>query len=287
MMKWIFGLLLLLNMVFFAVMQWGGALTVDANNPPAQAAINADKIKIVGMAAPSIPTPVTPSAPAVAITQPTPVVAPSHAAPATPPVAAPVTPPHATPPPPVVSPPRVATPSPATPPSPIAPPAPVAASVPPPEKLSCMEWGEFSGADLLRADQALVTLRLGSKLKQRIIEYTTGYWVYIPPMKKSSQVKKMLTQLKQLEIEDHFIVQEPGAWKNAISLGVFKTEASAKKYLAKLQAKGLKNANIDEHASKLKFTVFVLNRLESATASQIVALHKNFPDSEIKQIPCY
>jgi hypothetical protein len=53
-----------------------------------------------------------------------------------------------------------------------------------------------------------------------------------------------------------------------------------------LHKQGLKSAKMGERPLKLKFTVFVLNRLDSAASSQIASLRKGFPDSEIKQIPC-
>jgi hypothetical protein len=247
MMKWIFGLLLLVNVVFFAVMQWGHALTVDASNPPAQAELNADKIKIVGLnvAVPAEPASVASSVPEAVI----------------PPVDSVAPPEEVTPEPPVVV-------------------------VPPHPKLICMEWGEFSGADLQRAEKALATMRLGDKLKQRIVEYASGYWVYLSPTRSVEQVKNKIALLKSLDINDYFVVQESGPWKNAISLGVFKTEESAQKYLVNVEALGLRGAKVDERPSKLKFVVFVLNRLESNASSQILALHKEFPESEIKHVPC-
>jgi hypothetical protein len=149
-----------------------------------------------------------------------------------------------------------------------------------------MEWGEFSGTDIQRADKALVAIKLGDKSKQRSVEYTSGYWVYIPPLKTLAQVKKKVAQLKKLEVEDYFVMQEAGPWKSSISLGMFKTEDAAKKYLAKLRERGVKSSKVGERASKLKYTVFSLNRLDSAAASQVVGLRKDFPDSEIKQVPC-
>jgi len=271
-MKWIFGLLLLGNMVFFAVMQWGSALTVDESNPQLQPPLNADKIKIVNILPASAPVPVpasgvlpASSVPAIAAASaPVPVTVP------VPPVTAPLAASAAVASPPLPSPPVITA---------VAPP--VAA----PAKLSCMEWGEFSGADLRRADKALTALKLGAKAKQRIVEYNTGYWVYIVPMKMPF-VKKKIAQLKKLKIEDYFVVKEQGAWKNSISLGVFKSEEAAKKYLAKVRALGVKGAKSGERSSKLKFTVFTLNRLDSAASSQVSALRKDFPDSEIKQISC-
>lgn len=237
--KWILAVLVLVNVIFFAVMHWGGALTVDANNPPVQAALNADKIKLLDMSAPAA------SAPASSVA-------------ATAPALAPV-------------------------------PVPVAQSTPtsPPNgKLNCMEWGEFSGADLLRAEKALAPLKLGNRQKQRLIEYANGYWVYIAPMKTHAQVEQKIAQLKARGVADYFVIQEAGPWQYAISLGVFKTEDAAKKFLGKLQAQGVKSASLGERASKLKYTVFVLSHLEGAASSQIAALHKDFPESELKLVPC-
>jgi hypothetical protein len=261
MMKWIFALLLLGNMVFFAVMQWGGALTVDESNPQLQAALNADKIKIVNLLPSSAPVPASAVLPASSV----PAIA-AASAPVSVTVPAPV----------------VAAPAALPPPLPV---PPVIAAVAPPAKLSCMEWGEFSGADLRRADKALAAIKLGDKAKPRIVEYNSAYWVYIVPMKMTF-VKKKIAQLKKLKIQDYFVVKEPGDWKNSISLGVFKSEEAAKKYLAKVRALGVKGAKTGERASKLKFTVLVLNRLDSAASSQVSALRKDFPDTEIKQISC-
>lgn len=282
--KWIFGLLLLGNVVFFALMQWGSALTVDADNPPTQGALNADKIKIVNMSAFLASTSVLPVASAVV----------AASAPVAVPKAESAVAVVAKTPPPAPLMPKVEASAPAatkaTPPPPVAakviPAAPVIAKAEVPAKLLCMEWGEFSGTDLSRADIALATMKLGDRLKSRTVEYTSGYWVYIAPMKTHEQIKQKAALLKKLAIEDYFVVQETGPWKNAISLGVFKSAEAAKKYLLKLHKRGLTSAKMGARAVKLKFTVFVLNRLDSAASSQLAVLHKDFPDSEIRQIPC-
>lgn len=235
MMKWIFGLLLLVNLLFFAVMRWGSALTVDASSPPVQAALNAEKIKLL-----------SPDA----------VSSPASAIPAAMPVA-----------------------------QPAMPASPVSLTVLS-GKLSCMEWGEFSAADLSRAEKALEPLKLGTRLKQRQVEYTNVYWVYFAPMKTHAQVEQKIAQLKAHGIGDYFVMQEAGPLHNAISLGVFKTEEAAKKYLAKLRGQGVKTAVVGERSSKLKFTVLVLNDLESEQSSKVSEMHKGFPDSELKSVTC-
>lgn len=153
-------------------------------------------------------------------------------------------------------------------------------------KLLCMEWGEFSGEGLLQAQAGLDTLQMGGKLSQRINEHASGFWVFMPPLKTPAAIKRKIEQLNKLGVKDHFVVQEEGEWLNAISLGVFKSEAAAQKYLDSIQTLGVRSAKVGERMSKLKFAVFVLKGVDAATAGKISALKQEFPDSELKVIAC-
>lgn len=150
----------------------------------------------------------------------------------------------------------------------------------------CMEWSDFSGTDLKRANEALAGVQLGSKLSQRAIEYNIGYWVYIPPLKDKASINQKLVQLKARGIEEYFVVQEEGEWKHAISLGVFKSEDAAQKFLESLQSRDIHSAKIGERASKLKATVFVFNGLDAPITDKLTTLQKDFPGSELKKVEC-
>ena len=230
-MKWMLWILVLANVIFFAVMQWGGALLSTGTASPTQPLINADKIKILPasevMSAPVILSALVPPA--------EPLLVPSHVQ---------------------------------------------AASA-----AACFEWSEFSGADLVRANAMLSALNLGNKLAQRQVEYTSGFWAYIPPASTRAARDKKIAQLNARGV-DHFIVQESGKWHDAISLGVFKTADAAHKFLDSLSAKGVKTARVGERMSKLKFTVFVLKDLEAAENEKIKSLQNQFPGSQFKAAPC-
>lgn len=151
---------------------------------------------------------------------------------------------------------------------------------------ACLEWGEFSGSDLTRASAVLATLNLGDKLTQRHIEYTSGYWAYIPPVKTRAEVDRKIAALKKYGITDYFIVQEPGKWHNAISLGVFKTDEAAHKFVESIRAKGIKTALTGERMSKLKFTIFQMKNLDATTIQKMAALQKEFVGSEVSAVEC-
>lgn len=151
---------------------------------------------------------------------------------------------------------------------------------------ACMEWGEFSGNDLARATQALAALKLGDRLAQHQSEHKDGYWVYLPPQSSRADVDKKIAELKALGIRDYFVVQDSKEWLNAISLGIFKTEDAARKFLGNIKAKGAHSAVMGERSSNLKFTVFDLKNLDPGLTDKISALQKQFAESELKVVPC-
>lgn len=150
----------------------------------------------------------------------------------------------------------------------------------------CMEWGEFSGAALTRANKLLSGMNLGNKLSQRQIEHANGYWVYIGPLPDKTTVTQKLAQLKARGVEDYFVVQDDPAWNNTISLGVFKTEDAARNFLVELQGKGVKTAQVGEKSGKPKSTVFVFTSVDRTSANRLAAMQKEFGDSLLKNVPC-
>ena len=235
-MKALFWILLLGNVIFFAVMRWGGLLAADEQAVQAQPPLHEEKISLLA----------------------TPQGKPAAVLPASAPAAAPAS-------------------------APAEAPVPVAAR----QDAACMEWGEFSGADLARAMAALSALQLGDKLGQRQVEYAIGYWVYIPPLKDKAAVNRKIAQLKARGIGEYFVVTDAGPWLNAISLGVFKTQEAARHFLDDLQrTKGVRSAQVGERASQLKATVFVLKGLDAKAAADLAALQKDFAGSELKEVPC-
>lgn len=81
-------------------------------------------------------------------------------------------------------------------------------------------------------------------------------------------------------------MQEKGKWHDAISLGIFKTEELAQKFLADLKSKGVKGAVMGERQTRLKFTVFVLNNPDAATLSRLADWQKGYTGIEMKAVGC-
>ena len=133
------------------------------------------------------------------------------------------------------------------PPSPPKPVALIKAEPPPspPVALKCLEWGSFTLTDASRAEKTLEPLALGPRLAQRRTEETAGWWVFIPSQKVANPRQAALrkaAELRNLGVDDYFIVQEEGQHRWALSLGVFRTEDAARARLAVLRAQGVRTA---------------------------------------------
>ncbi|HSD60894.1 MAG TPA: SPOR domain-containing protein [Burkholderiales bacterium] len=164
-------------------------------------------------------------------------------------------------------------------------PMPAEASAP---AAACLEWGPFGASEVAAAEAAIGKLQLGERLQVRQLEVedNSGYWVYIPPLSSRQEAEQKIAELKNLGINDYFLVQGEGKWKNAISLGIFRTEEAAKVHLTMLMRKGVGSATSGKRERPMKFSVFAVREPDEALAAQLLGLKQSFPGSELKATAC-
>lgn len=163
--------------------------------------------------------------------------------------------------------------------------APAAAPAAPPPT-ACVEWGVFGGADVARADGALAALALPAEAVQRRVIDIDGYWVHMPAFKTKAEVDRKLGELKALGVIDFFVVQDAGPWRNAVSLGLFKSEDAAAAELERLRKLGVRSAVITRREKFLKQVSYFVREPSAATIARITELQRDFPTAEIKAVSC-
>lgn len=157
--------------------------------------------------------------------------------------------------------------------------APAAAAV-------CMEWGAFAGAAVARADAAVEELALPAAQVTRVVMEASGYWVYIPPLKSKGDVDKTGRALKGLGVTDYSVVQDQTQWRNAISLGIFRTDEAAQAFLASLKKKGVTDAVAEKRDNFLKQVVYYVREPSEATVAKLAVIRTTLPASEVRAVPC-
>ena len=163
--------------------------------------------------------------------------------------------------------------------------APAPASLPP-VPAACVEWGLFSGPDVARADAALAALALPAGATQRRVTEIDGYWVHMAPLKTRGEVDRKIGELKALGVTEFFVVQDPGPWRNAVSLGLFKNEDAARTELERLRAMGVRSALITRREKLLRQVAFFVREPGATTIARLTELQRDFPASEIKAGSC-
>ena len=147
----------------------------------------------------------------------------------------------------------------------------------------CLEWGALAAADAARAEQALEPLALGAKLSQRKQEEIAGFWVYVPPLASRQSAVQKAGEFKRLGVDDYFLVSDDSKWRNAISLGIFKTEEAAKARLAALRAKGVKSATVGTRETQPGKTFFQVRDVSAAVMAKLNELKQGFAGTEVRE----
>jgi hypothetical protein len=151
---------------------------------------------------------------------------------------------------------------------------------------ACLEWGVFSGPDIARMEAAVAKLDLDQAPAKRALANASGYWVYIPPLKTRAAVERKTGELKELGVNQFFVVDEAGQWRNAISLGIFKSAQAADAYLAALQKQGVHSAIVERRDNFLKQMKLVVREPSGDTIAKLAQAKREFPDTEIRAAAC-
>ncbi len=174
----------------------------------------------------------------------------------------------------------------APPPKPLPPPAvsTTAAVVPAPEV--CAQWGSFSASEADKAKADLDGLALGDRLRQTEVSVSVDYWVYLPPQKGKAEMDRKISELKARGVLDYVPIVEAGRWRYAISLGLFRSEEGARKFLSAMREKGVRSAQLGQRGQKISQVAFLVRNPTEKQSAQLSALAAGYPGTELQPVDC-
>lgn len=155
-----------------------------------------------------------------------------------------------------------------------------------PAVVACLEWGVLGRDDAERAQARLRGDGLGAKTTARTTEQASSFWVYLPPAPNREETNRRIEALKARGFSDYFVVQDPGRWRNALSLGLFRSAESAEKFLEEVRGKGFDIAELAERGPKETAVTLVIRDPTDAEAARVAAVRADFPGTELKATPC-
>jgi hypothetical protein len=151
--------------------------------------------------------------------------------------------------------------------------------------VACMEWGSFPVADAPRYEKALEPLSLGERLAQRRTEELAGWWVYIPSQRNRQAALRKANELRNLGIDQFFIVQEDGEHRWALSLGVFRSEEAAQAHLAALRTRGVRTARVGARETMVPKVWLQVKSVDAPLAARLKEIASQVEGSELRNCP--
>jgi hypothetical protein len=127
---------------------------------------------------------------------------------------------------------------------------------------------------------------LGSRVNAVEVQTIAGWWVYIPPLKTKAEVDRATADLREKGVHDYFPVENGAEMRNAVSLGIFKSEEAAGNYLQALRDKGVSTAQVGRREHRVTQTAFLVRAPDPAISARMAELTARFPGSELKAKDC-
>jgi hypothetical protein len=160
--------------------------------------------------------------------------------------------------------------------APAAPPA-LAARV----ALACTVIGNFSAGEARRFEARLDLGERQSRLPVQAQE-VTSHLVYLPPQGGKEDADRRAAELRGLGVTNFFIMSGESPLKWAISLGVFKTEASARTLLAQLGKQGVQGARVLARGPQVTRFAYQFRGIDAETRARIDGIAAGFPAQQLR-----
>jgi hypothetical protein len=160
-----------------------------------------------------------------------------------------------------------------------------AASAPdkPKKLIACTEVGDFTASDTKKFEARLTEMALGDRQTRRTIQDVATHMVFIPPQGSKEGADKKAGELKRMGVSNFFIVQDNSKLRWGISLGVFKTEAAAKKYLISLGKQGVRSAKVGARSVSNTRVAYVLRDLDANNLKALGKIMTDFPAQKSRE----
>jgi hypothetical protein len=146
---------------------------------------------------------------------------------------------------------------------------------------ACVEFSGVPAAEMPRAKEAFASMKLGERLIERRVEEITRHWVFIAPGKDRRAVDQTVSQLRRVGVIDFSIRPDL-----SISLGVFSTEEAARRYLASVEIKGAKGAQVGPFSKETRDLVFLVREPDTELVARMALLQREYAGSVIRAVTC-
>jgi hypothetical protein len=150
--------------------------------------------------------------------------------------------------------------------------------------LACTQVGPLSASDAHRFDTRVARLDLGERETHQSVPYqeVTSHLVYVPSQGSKEAADRKAAELRALGVTNLFVISGDSPYKWGISLGLFKSEASAQAMLATLSKQGVRSARVAPRGPLGTRTVYQFRGIDAGTRAKIVEIADRYDTADVK-----
>jgi hypothetical protein len=105
----------------------------------------------------------------------------------------------------------------------------------------------------------------------------------MPPQGSRAAALRKATELKNLGVDDYFILQDPPALRWSVSLGVFSTEDAAQAHLQDLRGKKVRSAIISERDTRVPKVWFQVRDVDAPLQKKLQGMAQEFEGATLHE----
>jgi hypothetical protein len=150
---------------------------------------------------------------------------------------------------------------------------------------ACLEWSNLGSAELERAQAELASLG-APRTELRESGAGPAWWVHVPPLRSREEAARRALEVEAAGVRDVKIVADGERWRNAISLGIFKTEEGASAHLARMKEAGVRNVAVVQRNDLPRLASLFIVEPPAALVARMADLRSDFPGTELRAVMC-
>jgi hypothetical protein len=150
---------------------------------------------------------------------------------------------------------------------------------------ACVELGPIAAVDGARAEEAVNALAAGLQVSSRKADEPARWWVYVPPAATRAAAVQRIAELRKQGVEDSSLVNDDPQWRNAVSLGVFRSEEAATKRLEDLRRRGVRGAEMAARDAPGARVYIQLRDAPEPVRARLGEVRERFPGAELRECP--
>ena len=149
----------------------------------------------------------------------------------------------------------------------------------------CVEWRGLNQDEFSK-----VRDQLKAMVGERVMSFTevpvdTRHWVIFPPLPSPESAAAKLSELAAAGLQDAFVVTD-GTWRNAISLGLYADDESARRRVHEVEDKGVLGTRIEVQPRQGTDFYFVIRSEDPDALKSLGEIKQAYPNSRQSRVAC-